>query len=525
MNEQVQTETLPLYYRPRPHQAKAWPRRLSGKYNYYFKIDCRQSGKDTDDIEFDQDFCWWNPGTQAVYIGLDNVWIKENIWKKTLEDENGIPRLHWDNYPIRKEDIKPTEREVLYRNKVRADGTRMPDNTAPSRLKFIGFLNDKQLIGSSYRLWTLSEASLYKDDAWTYIQPIWENQEAEGKPFLINVNGTPRGIRNIYYDMLKTYTGEDDPERFPGEHGNCYVEKVTINDLYVPDGHGGTRRLYSEERIEQLKDRIMRQYGNLNLFYQEYMCEFLTVKAGLVYQAIEKLDREGRVRDFNIREDKPVYMAWDIASKGKSTDASVCIVFQYYEGVMYIYDYYKVRGKALVECLNDLVLKDYFRLVKIAGLPWDAERSASSATPKEEAERAYPHIRWHTLEKTSVDRGITLGRRMLPNLVVHKTNCEGLMDDFHNYEYTFIDKNNDWSPKPKHNDASHGMDCYRYCVMLLAEMAYLGINMDGSYPQYDESYDALSSLDLEPKRPKLSLVSKKLDVKKQEQGLIYPSLW
>lgn len=502
---------LPKYYRPRPHQARVWPLRNSGKYNYFFKIDCRQSGKDTDDIEYAQDFCWWHRGTQAVYIGLDNVWIKENIWKKTIRDENGYERAHWANYPLSEKDIKPTEREILFHNPYNFDGTKAEKDLAPSRLKFIGFLNDQQLIGSSYRLWTMSEASLYRDDAWSYIQPIWENQEAEGNPFLININGTPRGVRNIYYDMLSTYTGETDPEAFPGEHGNVYVEKTTIHDLLVPDGKGGWRKLYSPERIEQLKDRIQRQYGNLNLFHQEYECNFLTVKAGLVYQAVELLGKEDRIRNFNFREDKPVYMAWDIASKGKSTDASSCIIYQYFDHQMMIIDYYEERGKALVECIDDLVMKPYFKHIKFAALPWDAERSASSKSPIEEAKERFPHINWHALSKDSVERGITLVRRQLPNMIIHKDNCKRLYDAFMNYEYTFIDKNNDWSPKPKHNWASHAMDAMRYACMALGEISYYALNDDGSVPDIEPSYETLDSVGYE--REHISLVSRSLDRK------------
>jgi len=500
---------IPKYYRPRPYQAEAWRRRYSGKYNVYFCLWCRQAGKDTNDIEYAQDFNWWNRGIQSVYIGLDNVWIKENIWKKTIRDENANERTHWSNYPDELIEVRPTEREVLYLNDTDINGKPFEENLAPSRLKFIGFLNDQQLIGSSYRLWTISEASLYKDDAWAHIQPIWENQEAEGLPFMININGTPRGIRNIYYDMLSTYTKETDPEAFPGEHGNVYVDKKTIHDLIIPDGQGGWKKLYSDERIEQLKDRIQRQYGNLNLYYQEYECDFLTVKAGLVYQAIEQLAREERIRNFNPRIDKPMYMAWDIASKGKSTDASSCIIFQYIDHQMMVYDYYEERGKALVECVADIATKEYFKYITFAALPWDSERSASSETPLEEAQRIYPHINWHALSKDSVERGITLVRRQLPNMVIHETNCSRLVDAFMNYEYTFVDRNNDWSPKPKHNWASHAMDAMRYACMAIGEMSYLQLNSDGSAPEIDPSYDTLDSMDVE--RPKYSIISREFD--------------
>ena len=71
---------VPKFYRPWPHQVRAWQRRNSGKYDYYFKIWCRQSGKDTDDIQYVLNRAWNNPGSQTTYVGLDNVWITNNIF-------------------------------------------------------------------------------------------------------------------------------------------------------------------------------------------------------------------------------------------------------------------------------------------------------------------------------------------------------------------------------------------------------------------------------------------------------------
>ena len=113
---------------------------------------------------------------------------------------------------------------------------------------------------------------------------------------------------------MRAYTGLDDPKEFPGEHVSpdgfrVYIDKVTINDVLVPGEDGKERPLFTDNQIAGLKEKIMRQYGNLNLFYQEYECEFTTVNAGLVYQGIERLTAENRYVDFNIDTAKPVYMA------------------------------------------------------------------------------------------------------------------------------------------------------------------------------------------------------------------------
>ena len=35
---------VPRFYNPRPYQQRAWQRRLSNKYNFYFKLWPRQVG-------------------------------------------------------------------------------------------------------------------------------------------------------------------------------------------------------------------------------------------------------------------------------------------------------------------------------------------------------------------------------------------------------------------------------------------------------------------------------------------------
>lgn len=463
--------TVPKYWKPWPHQIGVWRVFHSGKFKYIFLIHSRQTGKDTTCIQLCLNRAFKKPGSTSAYVGLDNVWINENIYKKRIEG-----REHWADYEDVFIEPNKTNKEVFLRN------PNTEKQIANSRIKFIGFLNDQQLIGSSYDFWYISEASLYKEGAFAYIQPIWEMQEARGELSSIVFNGTPRGIRNNYYELLKTYTGVDDPEFFAGEHGDCYVDVKTIHDVVVPDGKGGYRPLYTPEQIEKLKDRIYRQYGNLNYYYQEYECKFTSVNAGLVYQAIETLVKEDRYRPFNINTKKPVYLAWDISSKGKTTDATACIVFQYINNSMMIYDYYEERGKSLVECVHELSQKEYFKHVRIAALPWDSERSASSKTPLEEVQESFPNIRWHALERERVDRGIQLVREQLPNMIINSNNCDRLHEAFMNYEYKFIEKANDWSAIPVHNFASHAMDALRYGVMLIKEMAYLKINDDGSNP-------------------------------------------
>ena len=430
-------------------------------------------GKDADDIEYCLNQGYLKAGLQIAYVGLDNIWVTNNIFKKYIDG-----RTFWEDYPPDLIDVKDTAKEVFM-------ASRTPGK-ADTRIKFIGFLNNEGIIGSSYDQFYISEASLYRPNAFEYITPIWERKLKMTGELSVNFNGTPRGLKNVYYDLLRTYTGMDDPDDFPGAHGDCYVDKITIADATDRQGN----KLYTKEEIEELRDRYIRAYGNDNLFRQENFCDFTVVNAGLVYLAIEQLVREKRYCSYNLDTQKPVYIAFDIASKGKESDSTAAIVYQYINNRMIIYDVFESRGISLVQAMAEIAKKPYFHLIRMGILPWDSERSASSMTPKEEVEQIYPNINWHSLDKERVDRGIQLVREQIPNMIINSDNCDWLMECFNNYEYKRLSKSDDWAPKPMHNKYSHMMDAIRYGVMGIKEIQYLGLNSDGSMPiDWDQSYD------------------------------------
>ena len=475
----VEQVRLPLYYEPYLYQIPSWQIRANPNCHYYFGLWARQLGKDTNDMQHAMKVGHDNPGLQIAYVGLDNVWITNNIFKKYIDG-----RLFWDDYPEDLIDPKDTAKEVFM---ISND----PDK-ADTRIKFIGFLNNEGIIGSSYDRFYVSEASLYRLNAFEYITPIWERKLKMTGSLQVSFNGTPRGIKNVYYDLLRTYTGVDDPDDFPGWHDDCYVSKVTIADAVGRDG----KPLYTEEEIEVLRARYIRAYGNDNLFRQENFCDFTVVNAGLVYLAIEQLVREKRFCPYNLDTGKPVYIAFDIASKGKESDSTAAIVFQFINGRVIIYDVFEARGISLVEAMAEIAKKPYFHYIRMGILPWDSERSASSQTPKEEVEAIYPNINWHSLEKERVDRGIKLVREQMPNMIINSNNCDWLLECFNNYEYKRLSKSDDWSPKPMHNKYSHMMDALRYAVMGIKEISYLGMNSDGSMPiNWDLEYEGPYSQD------------------------------
>lgn len=456
------TVQVPLYYEPRPYQEAAWARRLSGDYDYYLKIWHRQCGKDTDDIQFALNQAYLHPGTQSAYIGLDNKWIRRNIWDKYV---NG--RRHFDSYVV--DPGNPTEIIDPLETRQQVKFNNNPPDLAPALIQYIGFKENASLIGSSYDRFFVSELSLYKRGAFDLIMPIWDMKIANSEPFSMNANFTPRGMSNVAADLLMAYTGEADPKAWPGAHGRVYVDVLQADRSTHADG----RRLFSDDQLEAIRQRYVRAMGNDLLFRQEYMCEFLAVNAGLVFPGIEKVRTENRYVPYNLDSSKPVYMAWDISSKDKQTDWTSCIVFQYYNGRMFIFDWYENNRKAVVECVQELAARPYFHLIRGACLPWDSDRSGSSTSPLEECRRAFPNIRWHKLDRSYVSDGINRGRVLLGNAIINSAKCDWLMECFENWEYREISSIDDWAATPKHDRYSHLMDAFRYAADYLTQVSYL----------------------------------------------------
>lgn len=466
---------VPMYYTPRPYQRAAWARRLSGKYHYDIDIWHRQSGKDTNDIQYGLYNGYMKPGTQSVYIGLDNKWIRRNIWDKYLDG-----RTHFDSYPKYSNgagilEVLETKQQVKFHNN--------PEDLAPALIQYLGFKENESAIGSSYDNFYISEYSLYKRGTFDLIMPIWDMKKAEGKDFLITLNFTPRGMSNIAADFLTAYTGIADPEGWPGEHGDVYVDLLPANKSVREDGS----RLFTDEMLEEIRQRYIRALGNDLLFRQEYLCEFLAVNAGLVFPGIELVRAEKRFAPYNLDSNKPVYVAWDISSKDKQTDWTSAVVFQYYNGHMFIYDWFEDNRKAVVECVTALASRPYFHLIRAACLPWDADRSGSTASPLEECRRTFPNIQWYKLDRTYVSDRINRGRQQLGNIVINSARCDWLMECFESWEYRELSSVDDWAAKPKHDRYSHLMDAYGYACDFIAQVNYLE-NASGKPPKMPAYY-------------------------------------
>src|SRR5690606_10355061 len=176
-----------------------------------------------------------------------------------------------------------------------------------------------------------------------------------------------------------------------------------------------------------------------------------------------------------------------------------------------IFDCGEGHGKALPEYVDVLAQKPWFSRMQRIILPWDGEHheKAINATPADMVRQRFPHV--SVLKKSSsVWRvpnarskwgdeitDIQATRMQLYNTIVHRTNCDWMLECFENFKYEFNSKLQEWTEKPLHDKYSHMMDALRYAVQATRELDFFGGQLElvgggmvGS-SEYEESWEGI----------------------------------
>src|SRR5690606_38194265 len=193
---------------------------------------------------------------------------------------------------------------------------------------------------------------------------------------------------------------------------------------------------------------------------------FGEMDAAAVYgEAYLQMLSDNRVIDFQLHPAHPVYVVFDIGSSGQHSDATSWIAFQWYNNQLMIFDCGEGHGKALPEYVDVLAQKPWFSRMQRIILPWDGEHheKAINATPADMVRQRFPHV--SVLKKSSsVWRvpnarskwgdeitDIQATRMQLYNTIVHRTNCDWMLECFENFKYEFNSKLQEWTEKPLHD--------------------------------------------------------------------------
>lgn len=459
--------TFPVYYRPRPYQAelhKMWQNK-----RYGIAVLPRQSGKDVAASMEQCDARLKTPKTTGVYISLSNPAIRDILWDKTYIDPGTgmyIQGLQ-DNVPEDLVDWKGTVMEGRFANK--------------SRLKLQGYFQsgkDSSGVGTAFQDYTITELALFtREDPIPRLIPILDNEHEKKRLMVVS---TPRGKRkNPLWQLMESLK----------DNSQAQVILRTIDDLNEMMVREGLPPVRSEEQLELTRDAYLKRFGNDRMFEQEYYCSFEEMDAAAVYgEAYMKLVAEGRAVDFNLHAGHPVYVIFDIGSSGMHSDATSWAAVQWVNGRKFIYDCGEGHGKALPEYVDVLRTKHYFNQIAQIVLPWDGDHheKAVNTTPADMMRQKFPNVA--VLAKSnkafkipgsrqgdySLITDIQQTRMNLYNTVIHKTNCDWMLECLENYKYEFNTKLQEWTDKPLHDKHSHMMDVLRYADQAEKELDFFG---------------------------------------------------
>lgn len=459
--------TFPQYYRPRPYQTPI--HKMFREKRIGVAVLPRQSGKDTSMSNEMVHGLLETPKTTGAYISLDNPMIRDILWDKTYLDpvSNQYVRMLQDNVP---EDF------VTWHN------TSMTGRFANhSRMKLQGYFQagkDKNGVGTSFQQYAFTELALFtREDPIPRLLPILSNASEKKR---LMVASTPRGKRrNPLWKLMESFEGDKD----------FGLIVWTIEDLNAMMKAEGLPPVMSTEMLEKERENYLKRFGNDRMFEQEYYCSFEEMDAAAVYgEAFMKMIAEDRVHDYNLSAAHPVYVAFDIGASGMHSDATSWIAFQWYNNRLFLFDCGEGHGKAVPEYVDDLRMKHWFPQLATIILPWDAEHheKAINTTPADMVKEKFGSVavlaKSNKAFKLSGSRAsdfrevtdIQQTRMMLYNTIIHKTNCDLVLECLENYKYEFNTKAQEWSDRPVHDKYSHMMDALRYAVQATQELDFFG---------------------------------------------------
>ncbi len=284
---------------------------------------------------------------------------------------------------------------------------------------------------------TYSEFALANPSAWAYHRPMLE--ENNGVASFIT---TPRGNNHAkaLFDMA---TGNP----------NWFAQILTAQDTGA----------ISPEKLEESLTEYQALYGidfGRAMFEQEYLCSFSGAMIGAYWGAeVNKAEREGRVRAFEIDPEHPVHTAWDL---GKAVNNPIWC-FQVIAGKPLIVDFYMPESDDLADWVAWLDAKGYtgtdYVPHDIIATEWGSKRTrletlqGMGRRPKR-------------LPMVSVADGLQAGRATINEAVFR--DCERVqagLDGLKNYRRDWDDERKTFRETPVKDWAEHIGSAFRYLAL------------------------------------------------------------
>lgn len=414
---------LPNNWQGRAYQIPAW-RYLRNGGKRAVLVWHRRSGKDEVALH-------WTAVASQLRVG--NYWhmlpkasqARKAIWE-AINPHSGLRRID-EAFPVGLRDTtRDTDMLIRFKN--------------GSTWQVVGSDNYNALVGTPPIGLVISEWSLAKPEAWTYLAPILrENGGWAVFPY------TPRGKNHGYalYELARM-----NPETW-------FAERLTVDDT----------KLFSRETLEAERDEMSRlaehDAGQKGSFEQEYYCSWEGSATGAYYgDQFKQIDADKRITKVPHQPEFPVDTWWDI---GIGDQTAVWFV-QYAGNEVHLIDYYENSGEGITHYAKMLRDRPYIYGEHIAPHDIEAREFLTGNKTRKEVAKGLG-IDFRTVPRHNVGDGIEASRNMLARCWFDEQKCRLGIEALRQYHKEWNEKNRTYHDNPAHDWASHGADAFRQGAM------------------------------------------------------------
>jgi phage terminase large subunit len=413
--------TLPYQFQPRPYQLPLLQAIDSGKRRAVV-VWHRRAGKDKTLINLVAKKAFERIGSYYYFFPTYSQG-KKILWDGA--DKDGFKFL--DHFPKELVESKnDTELKVKLKN--------------GSIVQIIGTDNYDSIVGTNPVGCVFSEYALQNPTVWAFIKPILD----ENGGWAV-FNFTPRG-KNHGFDIYE----------FARRTKGWFHQLLTVEDTGV----------IPKEKLEEIRQEYIEQYGDDSLFQQEYYCSFTAAIQGSYYwKQVDEAERENRFTDVPHDPTSLVHTVWDLGIR----DAMAVGFYQRVGFQLRKIDYLEITGEGLPQVIKRLREKPYNYGKHFA--PHDIE-NRELGTGKSRLEVAKElGIGFEIVPNISVQDGIDAGRNIFKFLWVDRTKCKDWVRAIPQYTKVWDDDLKIFKDKPLHDWTSHAADEHRYFALVADQLS------------------------------------------------------
>jgi phage terminase large subunit len=408
---------LPLEWLPRDHQLDMWKALLDGVK----RVDVvahRRWGKDEVAL---------NWAALAAHNRVGGYWHllpetaqgKRAIWD-AVNPHTGKRRIEEAFPPIMQPVFKESEMKVEFGN--------------GSTWQVLGSDNYNSLVGASVAGVVLSEWSLAKPEAWTYLRPIL--LENDGWALFL---WTPRGRNHATRAFESRRT---DPDWF------TLKSPATETEVFTP-------AQLQKERAELIAETGSEEEGSAR-YASEYLVDFDAAAPGAYYAAsLGVAERAGRVGRVPVDPALPVDTAWDLGID----DYTAIWFFQQAGREVRVVDYFETSGEGLASVVRRALSERDWQW-GTHHLPHDVMvRELGTGRSRHETLSSLGLARIAVGTAADPEERVNAARLMIPLCWFDAERCALGLERLRGYRKRWSRSTLSWSG-PLHDQASHGADAF-----------------------------------------------------------------